>query len=329
MGTRRMMVGGLRVSAAAILMGIGVRGACGAAVGIQGTMSNFDVFNETGTNAYGAEIDIEGVHSADVTKTYPCHFTGFSATDYTSGSTFGTKIVFTGYNFTANGYITPTVGQTTNGHYCVNLPGCEHFGFAVGVQPGKTSFFWLDQGSQRIGNAPLTMPTSTWTFVPAVGGGAPMVQAVLQPPKPPPVQLYPDAVWVKTYVTEVARQVDLLELISSPPEANGVAPQLPSEVESEWDLLPGDMPLAEPDIVLGEADQAVIRRFEYYKYLGGYDEVHLPTSAFTGGAPDPLELGQFIVANMEAVNLEVVPEPGMGVVVLAGVAGVLMRRRRG
>jgi hypothetical protein len=40
-------------------------------VGIQGTMSNFDVFNETGNPVYGAELDLDGVHMSSVTKTYP------------------------------------------------------------------------------------------------------------------------------------------------------------------------------------------------------------------------------------------------------------------
>ena len=71
-------------------------------------MSNFDVFNETGGNVYGAELDLDGVHSTDITKTYPSHFNNMTMTDYTNGSTFGTKIVFTGYNF---GSIAKSVGE--------------------------------------------------------------------------------------------------------------------------------------------------------------------------------------------------------------------------
>ena len=298
----------------------------GAAVGIQGTMSNFDVFNETGTDAYGAELDLIGIHSNEVSKTFPSHFDHLTMTDYTDGTTFGTRLIFTGYNFTPARFITPTVGITTNGHYCVNLPGCEHFGFAVRAQPTQTAYFWLDKNSQHLGTAPLSIPNATWAFVPAAGANPPVVQAVLAPPPPPPLVQYPDAVWVKTYVTELARQVDLNELISSPPEANGVAPQLPSEVEAEWELLPGDTQLPQPDIQLAENDQAVLRRYEFYKYTGGYDEVHLPTSSFTGGTPDPSELGQFIAANMVAANLEAVPEPAC--LAPVGVTALVLLRRR-
>ena len=152
------------------------------------------------------------------------------------------------------------------------------------------------------------------------------MQAVLNPPPPPPLVQFPDAVWVKTYVTEMTRQVDLTELISAPP-ANQVAPQLPSQVEAEWELLPGDAPLPEPDIQIAEADQSILRRYEFFQYTGTYDEFHLPNSTFTGGVPDPAELGQFIAANMVAVNLNV-PEPSTLVLALVGMCALAWRARR-
>ncbi len=297
-------------------------------IGIQGTMSNFDVFNETGSNVYGAELDLEGVHPNQVMKTYPSHFTNATMTDYTTTTTFGTKIVFTGYNFTPpDPFITPTVGVTTNGHYAVNKIGCEHFGFSVSAQPTATKFYWLNQASTAL-TAPLSIPQPTWTYVPAAGAAPAVMQAVLAP-IPPPAVSWPDAVWVKTYVTELTRQVDLNELISAPP-ANQVAPQLPSQVEAEWELLPGDTKLPEPDISLADATQSILRRYEYFQYTGTYDEFHLPNSLFTGGTPDPQELGQFIAANMVAVNLEVVPEPSTLALLVAGLgmSGLMVFRHR-
>ena len=314
-------------TAAAVLLAGLITPAYG--VGIQGTMSNFDVFNETGVNCYGAELELEGVHSSEVMKTYPSHFSNLTITEYNNGSLFGgTRLVFTGYNFTAAGYITPTTGINTNGHYAVNVPGAEHFGFSVRTQPTATKYFWLNQSSQHVGTAPMSIPGATWTYVPAVGAAPAVMKAVLAPVPPPPAVLYPDAVWVKTYVTELTRLVDLNELISAPP-ADQVAPQLPSQVEAEWELLPGDAPLAEPDIQLAEADQSILRRYEYFKYTGTYDEFHLPNSLFTGGTPDSAELGQFIAANMVAAVLDV-PEPSSAALLLAawlGLTGFTRRRR--
>lgn len=142
------------------------------------------------------------------------------------------------------------------------------------------------------------------------------------PPPVPPIQQNPDAVWVKVYYTELPQVVDLNQLISGP---DSIAPQLASEVESEWTLLGGDVNLAlETQISAG--DVSVLRRYENYQYLGGYDEVHLPTSSFTGGQPPANELGQFIAANMVAANLNV-PEPASAMVVLLG-AGIIMARHR-
>ncbi len=279
------------------------------AVGIQGTMSNFDVFNETGINVYGAEIDLEGLHPNEITKTYPSHFTSMTATEYSTGTTFGTKLIFTGYTFNPPyTYIIPMVGHSTNGHYAVNLPGCEHFGFSVARQPTATSFYWLSETSQRVGVA-LSIPMPTWTYVPAAGGAPAVMQAVLAPPPPPPIMMYPDAVWVKTYVTELPAVAELEKLISfdpdnPDPDHPSVAPQSPAEVEAEWELLPGDAPLAEPDIQLAEADQSVVRRYEFYQYTGTYDEVHLPNYQYDGGPlPPDAPVGQFIAANMVAANL--------------------------
>jgi hypothetical protein len=79
-------------------------------------MSNFDFFNDTPHNAHGAELELEGIHSTDVFNTCPSHFDHGSVTEYNNGTTFGTRIMFSGYNFSSAGYPPPTVGQSTNGH---------------------------------------------------------------------------------------------------------------------------------------------------------------------------------------------------------------------
>ena len=45
--------------------------------------------------------------------------------------------------------------------YAVNLPGCEHFGFSFRTQPAATKYFWLDQSSQHVTTAPMSVPGPT------------------------------------------------------------------------------------------------------------------------------------------------------------------------
>jgi hypothetical protein len=313
--------GNLLMLGAAIALAVVVMPACTASVGIQGTMSNFDVFNETSLNVYGAEIDLEGVHSSEVTKTYPSHFNIMTATEYTNGSTFGTHLTFKEYNFDPSGYMIPRVGQSTNGHFAVNLPGCEHFGFSVAKQPTATRFFWLGQGYTQLGTTPLSIPNANWTYVAPAVGALPAVQAIVVPPAPEvPEAMLPDSIWMKVYVTEMDRQVDLEELISGP---GTIVPQ--GVAETEWSLLEGGVPeMAE--ISISDAAEAVIRRYEYYKYTGSYDPTdHAPLSSWDHISPPPDgELGDFIAANNVAMNL--VPEPAT--MMLLGLGSLVLFRKR-
>jgi hypothetical protein len=323
--TSKSGAGVCSVSAVAIAIALAVTPIY--AVGIQGTMSNFDVFNETSINVYGAEIDLEGVHPAEVAKTYPSHFNIMTATEYTTGTTFGTHLTFKGYNFDPSGYMIPRVGQSTNGHFAVNLPGCEHFGFSVQKQPSATRFFWLDQSYAQLGTTPMSIPNAAWTYVPPAGGGLAAIQAVVVPPPPEiPEIMLPDSIWMKVFVTELDRPVDLEELISGP---GTVVPQ--GVPETEWSLLEGGVPeMAE--VSISDLAQSVIRRYEYYKYTGNYDPTdHAPLSTWDHLSPPPgAELGDFIAANMVAANLVDVPEPSGLALILTGLgmSGWMARRRR-
>lgn len=264
---------------------------------IYGTMSNFDVFNETPTDAYGAELELEDVHRTDVLRTFPSHFDSESIVEYAEGGRFGVRFQYSGYNFDPSGFLAPTVGQSTNGHACVNLAGCEHFGFGLQAQPTASRFYWLDQNLQRIGANPTAIPSPTWSVAP--GGG---LQAAVRVPEPAEVHVQqPDSIWMKVFKTEIERPARLNELMSD----DDVVPHEESETEVEWELLEGGkMEQAEDDV--GENAEAVIRRYEFYQYTGPYDEEHEPTSVFLDSdlrEPPQGELGQFIAANMAAANL--------------------------
>ncbi len=259
---------------------------------IYGTMSNFDVFNDTPIDCYGAELELEGLHIEDVYNTYPSHFDHRSIAEYVDGTTFGTRVTFTGYNFNANGYISPTVGQSTNGHTCVDTAGCEHFGFAVSAQPTATRYFWLDQNSQRVGVTPMAVPTPSWSYIPPAAGQAPVVHAEVELQQP-------DAVWMKVFKTEINRPVGLKELNSG----NPIVPEDGAETETEWELLE-DGVLSDAHDNVKDNSKAVIRRYEFFKYTGPYDDEHEATSTWNEiGDPPASEFGDFISANMVAANL--------------------------
>lgn len=268
---------------------------------IYGTMSNFDVFNDTPQDSYGAELELEGVHSADVYNTYPSHYDHRTVTEYNDGVNFGTRVTFTGYNFTSAGYIPPTPGQSTNGHMCVNTQGCEHFGFAVSTQPSATRYFWLDSSGQRIGTTPLAVPTPNWTYYPAVGNQPAQVQAQVELPENEVHVQQPDAIWMKVFKTEIQRPVKLHELMSG----DDVVPEDQAETETEWELLERGL-VGDAQDKINEGDKAVVRRYEYYKYTGPYTDEHEADSTYdsnTMSDPPAGELGEFIAANMVAANL--------------------------
>jgi hypothetical protein len=266
---------------------------------IYGTMSNFDVFNDTPYDAYGAELELEGVHATEVYNTFPSHFDHRTVTEYNNGITFGTRVDFSGYNFSPAGYLEPTVGTTTNGHACVQTAGCEHFGFSLSSQPTATHYYWTDQTGQRIGNLPMDVPTPSWSYVQPAGNVAPELHAEVE-------RQNPDAVWMKVFKTELNRPVKLKELMSG----NPIVPEDVSETETEWELLERGVLADAKDRIRNDAQKAIIRRYEYYKYTGPYDAEHEPLSAFDSNImvePPAGELGNFISANMVAANLVPLP----------------------
>src|SRR5690349_921872 len=80
-----------------------------ATAAVIGFLGNFDVINDTGQTAYGFEIELEGLHSSDITDVFGGPGRGFptgrgfdpatsverygspTIADYTNGAIFGTR----------------------------------------------------------------------------------------------------------------------------------------------------------------------------------------------------------------------------------------------
>jgi hypothetical protein len=340
------------------------------ASGIYGTLSNFDIYNTTPEPCEGAEIELEGIHSSDVGGDFPAHYSSKSILEYNDdfGQFAGTRITYTGYNFAGApvpGSLLPNPNPTTtNGHELTYSAGGEHFGFWLnGAQPTATRFFWLNNNNgafERIGNIPETVPGPTWAYVAPAPGVPAVLQAVIKVPEPEDApNLRPDSTWMKIFKTKVdlspfsdLEMQDLLEkLISGDPNDPNYADIVPQgedpiEIESEWELLEGGKDPKEKmnEDDLGDNDKVVIRRYEFYKYIGPVNEDNEPISAWEdiGNPDDPgldvfdnegnlifaAERGDFISANMVAAVMAPVPEPSTVILGLLSFGAMFLKRRR-
>lgn len=269
-----------------------------------GSLNNFDCVNDTGVEAHGFEIEMDDVHSTDITYTYdynhygipkiteitfPDPVTGLPhprviiryAGTLTSGGTW------TAYTAIPSGPITPTDGhQFTNPS--VNFGG-EHFGAGYYGAPTAVKYYWLiDDGTGNLVHGPpVYVATPTFTYYPpAPAQPLPVVQAVIVPPPPPvlPPLQFGEATWVKDIKTTThnANKVQLVNLVDPDPDnpdAKNWANGEPAEVETEWRILQTEFANADnPKGVLAgvpqelpEGNEVVTRRYEFYKYIGPVD----------------------------------------------------------
>lgn len=126
-----------------------------AQVTLFGTPSNFDVLNDTGKDAHGFEIQIDGITPADLGGVWTA-----SRYPYTVRTT-ATGIVIQYASPYVNGQYTtttvvPAVFAPTGGHSCVfgAVQGCKHYGYYLsysGNRPTLTVNRWLVDNPQNPG----------------------------------------------------------------------------------------------------------------------------------------------------------------------------------
>ena len=290
---------------------------------IFGSLSNFDVFNDTGQETHGFEIELDGISSTDITYTFGGTYIRYgdpTKTDFAGGVFVRYESPYDGTKFTKATPLAPNPITPTGGHACWTggvppagaqpylTAGCEHFGLGLTKNPTNTVYRWLIADPAVAGHlvafgTNVSIPAPVWVVVPnPIPANPPVVQAVVQAEPAEVGQLFGKAKWVKVFVTESANPAILHHLVTDDPAVPGAA-----EVETEWAILQEGAGNAEllSEGQIGAAAESVTRRYEFYEYTGAFTA---EGEVLCGGdgtctAPLPGELGNYIGAQMAAVNL--------------------------
>ncbi len=307
---------------------------------IEGFLSQFDVVNETGHDAHGFEIQLEGAAEGDLYYTgYGQQYGAGTVVPYATGVYVRWQSPYDS-NSHQYSYTTPqhTPGEPYSWNDCYlggstyRYAGCEALGQGMRPTPGKTitaTGRWLIEDPQNPGTLiaaepNVAIPFPTWSLSPAGAvGSSPVVVAEVEAPEPPETpEVYGDAQWIKVYKTQLTRPVTPADLTSD----NSVVPQDATKLEIAWDILQAEPPSNgnqkrnRNQGTISADTRAIIRRYETYKFTGAYDAVtHQAICADTlCAAPAADELGDFIAAQNSAVNLQpdalIVTKTGSGTV---------------
>lgn len=263
-----------------------------------GTINNFDTVNDTGVECHGFEIELEDIHSTDITYTYDWNHYGTPTITEDNSVPLHPRVriryksgknpdgSWAAYTAIPSAPIAPTDGHAFTDP-SQNFGG-EHFGAGYLGTPTKISYHWLvDDGNGGLVLGPaVNVATPIFTYSPPVAAIPAQVQAVIPAPPALPVKEFGPASWVKEIITTSHNnnQVKLRDLVSDDPNdehdknwRNGE----PDEVEVEWQLLQTDFnkaaggkngELAGAPQALAKGDEIITRRYEFYKYLGPIDE---------------------------------------------------------
>lgn len=297
---------------------------------ITGNLGGFDVVNDSGQEAHGFEVQIEGITQNDL------YYTGY-------GQRYGSGVVesYSGgvyvrwlshWDPDAQAY-TATTPQYQGGPFSWNdcysagsryaVSGCEHFGQSLRSTPTAPTitYRWLvadptTPGSLIALDRPSAIVAPIGTVVPPVQSNvAPVISVEVEAPEPPETpEVYGDAQWMKVFKTELSREVTQDELTST---NTAIVPEDPTQVEVAWDIIQASPPSggngnqnrgskSNSGSIGSPTTRSIVRRYELYKYTGTYDATTHQVVCADGNlclAPSTGELGDFISANNSAVNL--------------------------
>ncbi len=288
-----------------------------------GTISNFDVFNDTGQETEGFEIELDGVSASDITYTFGAPYERYGNPTITPFAG-GVYVIYASpwdavaKKFTASTPVAPTPIQATGGHECwtggsANYPtaGCEHFGLGLTANPTNVVYQWLvadpvHQGQLMPFGGGVPVPAPQWSTSPPLHPAInpnPVVNVVAPAPEPDPGQQLGDAVWVKVYMTESPAPSDLNHLVSGDVHV----PDHAVEVETEWLLIQAGSNSIQTELAnsdqLGAKSKSIVRKYQFFKYTGPYDVENHEALPVNDSQPSAGELGDLIGNQMAGLNV--------------------------
>src|SRR5919107_659068 len=303
-----------------------------------GSLSNFDVVNDTEHEAHGFEIELEGLQPNDVAYSFGATRYGHSMVIQTAtGVAVRWESAYDpGLQQFTQGTVTHAAGAPFAG-MCYSWngagyagSGCEHFGVSLTKNALKTTYRWLIEYASAPGtlapvDPPVAIPGPVYVVVPpAQAGEPPVLEAEIEAPEAPEgPELYGDAQWVKVFKTELPREVTLDELMSD----NPIVPQDAAHAEVAWEILQADPPSggngkqkpgrSSNQGSISAGTRSVVRRYEVYQFTGAYDPLTHEALCADGvcNAPAEGEVGDFVGAQMAAANVGV---PSVSVSVSGG-----------
>lgn len=317
-----------------------------------GSLANFDVVNDTGETAHGFEIDIEGIHSGDISSLFGSadrwpNMERYGSPTVTDTAT-GVKIIYQAtYNSGKWSAGTPSGGLPVSpSDSCWPLGAaaygpaypCDHFGVSTFVPTPNIAYHWLVEkspGSSALKSVPVTVPNPIWTVTPmppiANVPQPPQVNVLMVAPKPNNFE-FGEPRWVKVTATGTVQDIAVEDLVAE----NAIIKKANTQVQVEWQLLqvdsgnPGSGQIDLSGVALDPGATGVVYRFEFYKYIGARDpqtNEALPVTSDTPIHPSPKDLGVFLVAQNAGVNFDgkIPPAPALPVAptIKANIAGAV------
>ena len=306
---------------------------------VYGDLNNFDTVNDTGQTCRGFEIEIDGIHSTDISYTYDWNHYGPPKITEDRSDPANPK-VFIRYESpknpdgtwisTARTDVPAVALPPTNGHFCTDPNnydyGCEHFGVGYNANPTAIKYHWLLEGTPGnlvLGPAVNVGAPSFVYYPPAPAQPAQVVAVIPAPvaPNPEPADAakeFGEATWVKVIKTTThnANNVALADLVSADTDGDGNANwqnNEPAEVETEWKLLQinnlgidgAKDELAGQADDMGDGSETVTRRYEFYNYVR-YVAAAQP-EAGDPPPPNPGDVDSLDVETGEAMCSEIDP----------------------